>query len=290
MKRNIIHIDEEKCDGCGQCVDACAEGAIQIIDGKARLVSETYCDGLGACIGECPQDAITLEQRDAPDFDAAAVEEHLAAIGQGSTAAVGGAGMSAAGGAHAAETRAAGDAKTGCPSCQVLDFSEGETEEPARAVGTDSPAARMPTTDVAPGPTPATATASPSALRQWPVQIHLVPPNAPYLQGADILLAADCVPFAFADFHRDLLAGKALLIGCPKLDDTAAYVAKLTDMFRANDIHGVTVARMEVGCCVGLVYAAQEAIKASGKEIPFEEVVIGIRGEKHAPQPARVRA
>ncbi len=237
--RKIIRIDEEKCDGCGQCATACAEGAIQIIDGKAKLVSETYCDGLGACIGECPQDAIALEDREAADFDAAAVEKHLSAA-----------------------TQAEAQAVPSCPSCQVLDFGEAEEAAPVAS--------------------------APSALRQWPVQIHLVPPTAPYLQDADLLIAADCVPFAYAGFHQDLLAGKALLIGCPKLDDLDAYVAKLTDVFRLNDIRGVTVARMEVPCCGGLVHAVRQALKASGKDIPFDEVVIGARGDKTVQTPAAV--
>lgn len=250
--REIIRIDEEKCDGCGQCATACAEGAIQIVDGKAKLVSETYCDGLGACIGECPQDAITMEDREAADFDQAAVEKHLAAAAQPARAV------------------------PSCPSCQVVDF--GVTDEtPDRALA-DTPSA----------PAGAPVASAPSALRQWPVQIHLVPPTAPYLKNADLLIAADCVPFAYAGFHQDLLAGKALLIGCPKLDDLDIYVAKLTDVFRLNGIRRVTVARMEVGCCGGLVYAVQQALKASGKEIPFDEVVVGVRGDKTVRTPAAV--
>jgi Pyruvate/2-oxoacid:ferredoxin oxidoreductase delta subunit len=226
--RNIIRIDEEKCDGCGLCATACAEGAIAILDGKARLVSETYCDGLGACLSECPRGAITIEQRAADAFDAAAVETRLR--GQ----------------------RAPAPPPCACPGSG------------ARALD----------------PAPAVASApQPSQLRNWPVQIHLVPVRAPYLDGARLTIAADCTPFAYPDFHARFLAGRVVLIGCPKLDDAGAYEEKLTVLFRENAIRDVEVAIMEVPCCGGLARLVTGALAASGKEIPLRLTRVGLRGD-----------
>jgi NAD-dependent dihydropyrimidine dehydrogenase PreA subunit len=236
MIREIVKIDEEKCDGCGLCVPACAEGAIQIVDGKARLLADNLCDGLGACLGHCPKDAIIIEKRSAEGFDEEAVEEHLKSTGR--AAAV-----------HPEPARG------GCPSARLMSF--------------DKPAA--PNQD---------SSARASELRQWPVQMHLVPPSAPFLQNADLLLAADCVPFAYADFHRDFLQGRALLIGCPKLDDGKAYLQKLTAILNQNDIRSLTVLHMEVPCCSGLIILARQAIAASGKSVPLESIRIGIQGER----------
>ena len=239
--RNIIHIDEEKCDGCGLCATACAEGAIQIIDGKARLVSEIYCDGLGACLGECPRGALTMEEREAADFDPAAVERHL---GTGPDAA----------GHHPGPGKEAGETlPCGCPASmtQVL-----------------TPAG------VAPGAT----TDAISQLGQWPVQLKLVPVNAPFFAGRTLVIAADCVPFAYAAFHRDFLPGKALAVGCPKLDDAGFYREKLAEIFRANDILAVEILFMEVPCCGALVRLVQGALSDSGKKIPASVVKVGIRG------------
>ncbi len=240
--RSIIHIDEEKCNGCGQCVTACAEGAIQLVDGVAKLVKEQYCDGLGACLGECPQGAILIEPRVADAYDADATADHLRSLGRDPAAAY----------AHA-DDHAPAHAHAGCPGAAVRSFAPAATAEVA---------------------------AQPSALRQWPVQLTLVPPTAPYFQGADLLLTADCVPYAYADYHSDLLAGRAVAIGCPKLDDTQSYVDKLTTILTQSDIRSLTVAIMEVPCCRGLVRVAQEALAASGKEIPLEVVTVGIKGEK----------
>jgi len=242
MKREIVRIDEERCDGCGLCVDACAEGAIQLVDGKARLVSETYCDGLGACLGECPQDAIAIEKREATAFDPKAVEHHLANM------------KNVKAEAHATPHEAKQNPACGCPgsATQSIERSEG--------AGTGA------------GP-------SPSLLGNWPVQIHLVPITAPYLDKAKLLIAADCVPFAFGDFHQKFLAGKVLLIGCPKLDDSNLYKEKLTEMFKTNDIESIEVAYMEVPCCFGLVRLVGEAVEGSGKEIPVTLTRIGIRGQ-----------
>jgi len=222
-KRKIVKIDEEKCDGCGACIPACAEGALQIIDGKARLVSEKYCDGLGACLGECPQGAITIEEREAEEFDEGATKDRL---------------------------------PCGCSSTTTTQFEEREA--------TDIDLKQAP---------------SQSMLSHWPVQLALVPPDAPFLQGADLVLAADCVPFAYAGFHQDFLPGHALLVACPKLDDFQAHLKKLTEVLRHSSVKSLTVVHMEVPCCSGLSHMAQQAIRLSGKALPFKEVTIGIRGE-----------
>jgi len=243
--RKVVRIDEERCDGCGLCVPSCAEGAIQVIDGKARLVSEVYCDGLGACLGECPRGAITVEERPADAFDEKAVEKHLAAAGREET--------------PRRREAAAGHA-FGCPGSRMMDLRG------AVAEGCAEP-------EVAFGPRAA------SELRQWPVKLYLVSPNAPYFQGAELLLAADCAPVACASFHADFLRGKAVVIGCPKFDDVEAYRRKLAAILRANDVKKVTVLHMEVPCCFGLVRLAQEAVRASGKDVPLEDATVGIRGE-----------
>ena len=235
IQREIVRIDEEKCDGCGLCVSACAEGAIELVKGKARLVSEVYCDGLGACLGECPQGAITIEEREGDPFDEEAARHHLEAK------------------KHDAETL-----PCGCPSASVTQFEAKGATDRAQA-----------TTEVTPR----------SELGHWPVQLTLVPPTAPFLQEADLVLAADCVPFACAGFHQHFLRDHALLVACPKLDDFQAHLRKLTDVFRHSSVKSITVVRMEVGCCRGLVQMAEHAIAASSRDIPLRVVVIGIRGE-----------
>jgi len=250
--RKIVKIDEEKCDGCGVCVPGCAEGALQIIDGKAKLVSEVYCDGLGACLGECPNDAITIEDREAEQFDEEAVEQHLHAQ------------------EHVHDTLACG-----CPSSTVQEFGK---QEETLACGCPS------TTVTEFDKCGLSGTVEPSAraesmLSHWPVQLTLVPPNAPFLAGANVVLAADCVAFTYPNFHQDFLKGNALLVACPKLDDFEAHLAKLTAVLKTADIRSLKVVRMEVPCCSGLVHMAQEAIKGSGKSILFAEVVVGVRGE-----------
>jgi ferredoxin len=247
--REIVRIDEDKCDGCGLCVPACAEGAIQIIDGKAKLLADNLCDGLGACLGHCPQDAIIIEKRAADEFDEEAVDHHLKEIGRPPLP------HHPAPAAQASPAHAHGGG--GCPSARLMNFAP---KAPAGAAADE-------------------AGARPSELRQWPVQMHLVPPTAPFLQGADLLLAADCAAFAYADFHKDLLKGKALLIGCPKLDDGQAYLQKLTAMLRQNEIKRLTVLHMEVPCCTGLVMIARQAVAESGKDVPLETIRVGIQGE-----------
>jgi Fe-S-cluster-containing hydrogenase component 2 len=236
MLRNIVKIDEEKCNGCGLCVPACAEGAIRIIDGKAKLVADNLCDGLGACLGDCPQGAITIEQREADAFD----EEEVKKV-QEKTAA-----------RNAAKSH---HGHGGCPSSHMMKLESGENK------AADEGGSRQ------------------SRLGTWPVQLSLVPPTAPFLDNSDLLLAADCVPFAYADFHRDFLQDKTLVIGCPKLDDGQVYLEKLTRMLQENTINSLTVIRMEVPCCSGLVAIARQALAASGKQISFETVTIGIKGD-----------
>ena len=240
--RNIVKIDENKCNGCGQCVTACAEGAIQMVNGKAKLVSETYCDGLGACLGHCPQDAITVEQREAADFDEAATHEYLKKL------------------KTQAKPAAPKPAAEGfvCPGMRMMQFDK--TPAPAPAV-------------------PANNSSRPSQLAQWPVQLHLVSPMAPYFAGAELVLTADCVPFAMADFHEKLLAGRAIAIACPKLDDCLPYVDKLAQLIKHNQLKSITVVHMEVPCCMGLVRIAQQAIEKAGVEVPFKEITISLQGQ-----------
>lgn len=231
--RKIIKIDEDKCNGCGLCVPSCAEGALQIVNGKAKLVSEQYCDGLGACLGECPQGALTVEEREAEEFNEEAVAHHLHAT------------------AHEHEL------PCGCPSANVARF------QPRAA-------------DLAETATTGTIM---STLAHWPVQLALVPPSAPFLKGADILLAADCVPFAYADFHREFLKDHAVLVACPKLDDFGAHLSKLIAILREAEPSSITVVHMEVPCCSGLVHMAHKAIEASGLNIPMHDVTIGTMGD-----------
>jgi len=230
--RNIVRIDEDKCTGCGLCATACAEGAIKIVNGKARLVSDSYCDGLGACLGHCPEGAITIEQRDAADFDEEAVKAHLE---------------------HQATPQV--EALFVCPGMAVQRLTrDGSPEENSAA-------------DI------------PSQLGQWPVQLKLVSPTASYFAGSDLLLVADCVPFAMGDFHRQFLKGRSIAVGCPKLDDVQFYVQKLAQILCANDLRSVTVVHMEVPCCSGLTRVAREAIAQSGKPLSFEDVTISLRGD-----------
>ena len=245
--RKIVRIDEEKCNGCGLCIPNCAEGALQIVDGKAKLMSEKFCDGLGACLGHCPQDAIVITERDAEDFDEKAVEVHL----------------------HKKKEVIPGPQPkpepvpfTGCPSSMAMHF---KVPESGMETNRGTPQVSM--------------------LSQWPVQLKLVPINAPYFQDADLLVAADCVPFAYSNFHQDFLKGKVVVVGCPKLDDIQYYKEKLTEIFKTNSIKSITVPYMEVPCCFGLVKATEDAIVASGKKIPFKKVKIGIRGEIKPEEP-----
>jgi Fe-S-cluster-containing hydrogenase component 2 len=244
IKRKIVEIDQERCDGCGQCAIACAEGAIAIVDDKAQLISDNYCDGLGACLGECPQGAIRIIEREAEDFDPEAVEEHLKRREQTEQAAI----------PHVA---------SGCPSSHIQVFSaHGKREDVTTA-----------RTGVVREP------GQPSALSHWPVQIRLVPADAPFLKGADVLVAADCAPVAYPEFHRDFLKDKVVLIGCPKFDDVPQYIEKFAAIFKTAGVRSVTVLTMEVPCCSGLPMIVRRGMTAAGKEVPMEDIVISARGE-----------
>ncbi len=234
LLRQVVKIDEDKCNGCGACVPACVEGALRIVDGKAKLISEQYCDGLGACLGECPQGAITIEAREAEDFDEEATKHHMEQKEQSTE-----------------------ELPCGCPSATVTQFDRQETKEIALE---DAPAQQP-------------------MLRQWPVQLTLVPSTASFLQGADLVLAADCVPFAYAGFHQDFLKNHSLLVACPKLDDFDAHQKKLTDILSHSQVKSLTVVHMEVPCCFGIVHMARQAVQLSGKDIPIKEVTIGIKGD-----------
>jgi Fe-S-cluster-containing hydrogenase component 2 len=233
VMRKIIQIDAEKCNGCGDCINACAEGALALVDGKARLVSEKYCDGLAACLGKCPQDAIRIIEKEAQEFDAEATREHLES-----------------------KTATAESSSCHCPGSAVRELPK--TEVPSEIQ---------------------TAMQQRSMLSHWPVQLALVPPGARFLNGTDVVLVADCVPFAYPNLHRDFLKDHSVLVACPKLDDFAAHQAKLTSILKASDIKSLTVIHMEVPCCSGLVLMARRALAASGKDIQLIEITVTIRGE-----------
>jgi NAD-dependent dihydropyrimidine dehydrogenase PreA subunit len=273
MKREIIKIDEDKCTGCGLCVPGCPEGALQIIDGKARLISDLFCDGLGACIGECPEGAITIEKREAEPYDEKKVMENIIKQGPNTIK------------AHLAHLKEHNEEELlkeaimvlkeqnmdvpeevetasythlhmsgGCPGSKIMQFGEDES-------GTQKG-------DVS------------SQLRQWPVQLHLVSPMAPYYQGTDVVLAADCTAYALGDFHQRFLKGKALAIACPKLDEgQEIYTAKLKALIDEAKINTLTVVIMQVPCCGGLVQLAKQAAENSKRNIPVKKVVVGIKGQ-----------
>jgi Pyruvate/2-oxoacid:ferredoxin oxidoreductase delta subunit len=232
--REIVKIDEDKCDGCGLCVPACVEGALQIVDGKAKLISDTYCDGLGACLGECPQDAITIEERGAEEFD----EEAASTMSN-----------------RHSDTKVTTHT---CPSATVTTFTRGDNTSL----------------------TPPESKSQPSELDHWPIQLTLVPPKAPFLQGSALLLAADCVPFAYSSFHHDFLKDHTLLIACPKLDDLQTHFDKLTELLRQSDVKSLMVAHMEVPCCSNLAsMAKQAAIQAGKPDLPVKYIDVGLNGE-----------
>ena len=230
MKRKIIRINEEKCDGCGLCVPSCSEGALQIVNGKARLVKDSFCDGLGDCLGDCPRGAITIEEREADAFDGVAAMARAEAVNKPQPV------------------------LSGCPGTKAMSFKSGEIKSDTLQLKT-------------------------SMLEQWPVQLHLVTPVAPYWQNADLLIAASCVPVAFGEFHAKFLKGRKVVIACPKLDRTEGYLEKLTEIMKYNSIASVTVVHMEVPCCSGLVAMVEKALALSGKVIPYRRVKIGVRGE-----------
>jgi NAD-dependent dihydropyrimidine dehydrogenase PreA subunit len=268
LVRKIVKIDEDKCNGCGLCVPSCAEGAIHIEGGKARLAADNLCDGLGNCLGECPQGAITIEERPAEAFDEAAVQARQAgewslprrSVSPGATAALP---------SSRAQAEHSPHGHAGCPG-SMMRMLKKPAGASAAAAGPEPRRADSSGAAVAPRP---------SQLSQWPVQLALVPVAGPMWQDADVLIAADCVPFALPGFHEDLLAGKSLAIACPKLDDMAPYVEKLAAIFAKNSIRSITVAHMEVPCCTGIVYAVQQALEQAGRtDIPLHDVTVGIEG------------
>jgi NAD-dependent dihydropyrimidine dehydrogenase PreA subunit len=247
--RKIIEIDEALCDGCGECIPSCAEGALYLEGGKAKLAADRLCDGLGACLGECPRGALRVVERDAVEFDEVAVAVHLRQQGKA---------------AHAAPP-----SPGGCPGSRSIDFGAPAAPRARLAVVRDAP----------PAAPPAPAVGG-SRLSQWPVQLGLVSPSAPWLEGADLLVAADCAPFAYARFHDDFLAGRRLVVGCPKLDDVDGQFRRLAAIVGAGGVRSVTVVKMAVPCCNGIAAAARAAVEAAGREIPFDVVTLGLRGER----------
>jgi NAD-dependent dihydropyrimidine dehydrogenase PreA subunit len=254
MKRKIIKIDEPLCNGCGECITACAEGALQLIDGKAKLVKEDFCDGFGDCVGTCPTGALIIEEREVSPFDEGAVKEHLR-VTQGEDA------------VHrmaAAQKRHQSDAhqisfQRGCPGAQMRMVKDNVSSTQSGSSGDHQ--------------------AMPSALSHWPVQIHLVPPNAPFFKNKELVVMSTCGPIASADIHRRFLQGRSVVVGCPKLDNVAPYPAKLATILQEPTIPKVIVPRMEVPCCGGLTMIVQEAVRLSGRsDIVIEETIIGIDG------------
>lgn len=235
VKRKIVEIDGEKCNGCGLCIPNCHEGALQIIDGKARLVNEVYCDGLGNCLGKCPQGAIVIVERDVMGFDFERTNLHLEKLGKKKLV---------------ADPLEEKKVPCSCPGAALREIKHSKATKDQQ-----------------------------SALGQWPVQLALLPAEAPFFKNSSLLVCADCVPFACANFHPVLLEGNSIVIGCPKLDDIESYQEKLAEIFKANRIRKITVAIMEVPCCYGLYAAVEQALADSKKKIPLEKKVVGLSGK-----------
>ncbi|UCC95771.1 MAG: 4Fe-4S dicluster domain-containing protein [Candidatus Omnitrophota bacterium] len=271
-KRKIIKIDVEKCTGCGDCIPNCPEGALQLIDGKARLISDLFCDGLGACIGSCPVDAITIEEREAQQYDEKKVMENIIKQGPNTIKAhlkhlkdhgetkylkeaidfLKGEGIE-----MSKEFRESQSSKAfgGCPGMRMMDFSEEEKQEESTGTGT-------------------------SQLRQWPIQLHLISPLAPYFQAKDVLIAADCTAFSYGNFHSSYLKGKSLVIACPKLDsEKEVYIEKIKALADEAKVNTLTVMIMEVPCCGGLLALTQEALNQAKRKVPLKRVIVGIKGK-----------
>lgn len=244
--RKIIEIDEELCDGCGQCVPDCAEGSLIIVDGKAKLVEDKLCDGLGACLGSCPQGALKIIEREADEFDEEAVEEYLAKL----------------------KTENAEPAKPAsipvggrCPSSQLQTFAQ--------------PASACQSANI-----PVSTESGDSKLTHWPIQIRLIPPTAPFLQNADVLIAADCTAVAVPGFQEKYLEDKVVMMGCPKFDDAESYIAKFTELLNTANLRSITVLIVEVPCCSAMNVILQKAIEKSGVKIPVEQITVSTRGEE----------
>jgi len=254
MIRQIVSIDEELCNGCGKCIPACAEGALRIVNGKARIVADLLCDGLGACLGTCPLGAIKIEQREAVAFDEAAVHQHLAS-GNGTSKHRS---SEISGTAHPAAA-----APPSCPSSRFAQIAR----------------CPRPATAAAGTPDESPAATAPSELTHWPVQLRLLSPAAPVLKGARLLIAADCVPVAYAGFHSELLRDHAVAIACPKLDDPDGYIEKLAEMIRHSDLAEITVAHMQVPCCTGILHMVLQARQLAERDVLINDVVISVQGE-----------
>lgn len=275
MKRKIIEINEELCNGCGNCVTGCSEGALKIINGKAKVVNDKFCDGFGDCIGHCPTGALKIVERETVEFDQNAVEDHLRAnYNEDAVAKMKEAQMKHSqnhssadeknhGGHNSQQQHHQQHSHGGCPSARFMNLSK-----PKESASDSNQSSNE-------NSTPGIIN---SELRQWPVQLHLVSPQHPSFKDCDLLMAADCVAFTFADFHRKLLKGKTLAIACPKLDDTDGYVEKLAEIFKYNNIKSVTCAVMEVPCCNGLLRIVKTALASSGASIPVKTIMIGIDG------------
>lgn len=271
MLRKIITIDEEKCTGCGLCVPDCPEGALQIIEGKARLVGELLCDGLGACLGKCPEGALHIEEREAEEYDEYKVMENVVK---------GGDAVIAAHLKHLTEHGQKEYEKQAIAYLREKDIAIPDEEKKQAPLPCGCPGKFMQDFRDTPVEACSCNEESPSALRQWPVQLALLNPQAPYFKDAHIVVAADCVPFTYASFHARFLKGKTLAICCPKLDQgLQSYIEKMTEIIRDNSVQSLTVVRMEVPCCSGIVRIVEEALNRSGKTIDLEEVIISIRGD-----------
>jgi ferredoxin len=242
IMRKIIKINEELCNGCGLCVPDCAEGSLQIIDGKARLVADNLCDGLGACLGSCPTGALQVIEREAEDFSEKAVEEFLARK-------------------EKEEEARTASIPSSCPSSRLQTFTPKQT--PCQMANKPSIA----------------NTGGTSALSHWPIQIRLVPPTAPFLQNADLLVAADCSAVSAPNFQRDFLAGKTVMMGCPKFDDAQSYVQRFTEIIATCNLHSLTILIMEVPCCSSMVGIIKQAMDQAGKTVPVEQITLSTRGE-----------
>lgn len=273
MKRRIIKIDEDKCTGCGNCIPDCPEGALQLIDGKARLISDLFCDGLGACIGSCPEGAISVEEREAEPYNEKKAMENIVKAGENTVK---------------AHLRHLDDHGETCYLNQALEYLKDndigipEYKETSSCESGFCPGSKMvDMRGISPNESKTDRDIKMnSKLRQWPVQLTLVNPHAPYFNNADLLIAADCVPFASANFHNEFLLGKALVIFCPKLDsDIERYIEKLSIIIKDNDIKSVATARMQVPCCGGTTMITKKAIEKSGKQIEVKEHIISLQGE-----------